>query len=100
MRKRTVINGKVLRTPSLSRYDNMRVETVDTQTADPMGFNLEFVKDAPRTWARDKALLVALGVNGEVPLMQALENAGLAWDMKPASVVAANDNHEIAAKAA
>lgn len=106
MRGRHVINGKVMRTPSLSAYDNMKPRPeghAEPAPIAPFGETLHLNKDAPRTQPRDYALLVALGVNGEVPLAQARVNAGL--DPWPATTawlaeIAANDNHEIAAKAA
>lgn len=98
MAKRSVIGGKVMRTPSLERYDDRmppkETSAVPQVVVEQVGYKEAFFleKDAPRTWARDKALLVALGVNGEVPFETAAANAGL--------LIAANDNHKIAAIAA
>lgn len=137
-------NGrKIEKRPSLSQYDNMKPRA-DHEVAQDVaaigGYNQAFVKDAPRTQGRDKALLVALGVDGDVPLEQAAKNAGLTrgvWSNGRSAVInyagrqrkmpddgglgepkrkfsetfsgvnmmiehflGANDNHEIAAKAA
>jgi hypothetical protein len=112
---RTVINGKVMRTPTLSRYDGMvpKPEPVFTAATATGEFNQQFVKDGGRTWERDKAELVAFGVDGDVPLAQAWVNAGLdappgytlrdwRWLVRQidAGLIGANDNHKIAAKAA
>ena len=95
----TIINGgrKVSRKPSLSVHDNRKPPSASADPAYAAQFNTYHDKDAGRTHARDKALLVALGVDGDVPLEQALKNAGLEWDWDPR---AANDNAKLAAKAA
>src|SRR5690348_11373929 len=79
MTGRTVIGGKVMRAPDLERLDRVVYrEPIDATPAAPVTkTNLFLDKDAPRTWARDKAELVALGVDGDVPLAQARVNAGL-----------------------
>ena len=114
MTRRVVIGGKVMRAPSLEELDERRPVAANAAPAnpeehDPRAFKVSLYldKDAPRTWARDKAELVALGVNGEVEFGRAVVNADLdlisntggvkrAWrSPKPA-----NDNHKIAAEAA
>jgi hypothetical protein len=80
-------NGKHANAPSLTRYDNMR-----PSTAAPTATSL--YREVKNTHDADVALLEALGVDGDVPLAQARINAGL--DLART----ANDNHEIAAKAA
>lgn len=99
--------------PGLDRYDAVPplsaaadakiASSVLSKNSAPYDYTNDFKaglyleKDAPRTHGRDKALLVALGVDGSVPLAQARVNAGL-----DAAVVwreAANDN-ELVAKAA
>ena len=106
---RAVINGKVMRAPSLTGYDN-RKPRADVEVATPLSttgeYNQAFLKDAPSTRPRDKALLVALGVDGDVPLAQARVNAGLSapgqtGESGPEMIapLSANDN-ELAVKAA
>lgn len=81
---------KVSKKPTLESYDN-RAPMTEAQQAS-LGFargafTQDLVRDMPSTRSRDYALLVELGVNGEVPLAQAMVNAGLA----------ANDNDKFAA---
>ncbi len=119
MSKLAVIGGKRMRAPDLERLDAMvpARQTSDTAAASGDGdrsrafkAGIYLDKDAPRTWARDKALLVALGVDGAVPFHVAAKNAGLvhaggALDRHGKQIAlhvcrAANDNHKIAAEAA
>ena len=74
-----IINGgrKVSRKPSLSIYDNRKPPTAGADPAYDAVYAGRFDSDAPRTWAQDRALLVSLGVNGEVPFFEAAVNAGL-----------------------
>lgn len=91
--------GKLWRRPALDRYDNMPPD------ASPLSQHLQ---NYPSTHDRDKALLVALGVDGDVPLAQAMVNAGLAPIVRLADLDIlsaalgwpANDNHTQAAAAA
>lgn len=79
---------KASKLPSLDYYDNIppcRGNVIDASRSID-----NFLKEYPRTHGRDKALLVALGVDGDVPLMQARMNAGLPLE-------AANDNDKISA---
>lgn len=112
MTSRLVISGKVVRTPSLEVYD--AVQPSVEPAAEPLllrGAGMFLQPDGPRSWAFDKALLVSLGVDGSVPFETAARNAGLPMidfrasrgrvTMRHATrIVAANDNHKIAAKAA
>lgn len=79
-----------MRTPS---YESASFSSPAAQHAASiaLGINQEYVAHDDRTHARDKAMLVAFGVNGEVPFEVAVASAGL--------TVAANDNfrHAIAA---
>lgn len=113
MTSRAVINGKVMRTPTLEVYDAARTVAAETAqvSPSPRGTGMFLQADGPRSWADDKALLVSLGVDGSVPFEQARVNAGLVVidfhasrgrvTMRHATrIVAANDNHKIAAKAA
>lgn len=71
---------KAQRKPGLDFYDNKRPAAVIQVSADaPTEYKAGLVleKEYPSTHTRDKALLVALGVNGEVPLDQAMATAGL-----------------------
>lgn len=118
MTKRSVIAGKVMHTPD---YDVRRVPAepdavvgAAARSDASASFKVGLYSDGGRTWARDKALLVALGVDGDVPLAVARVNAGLDGKRKwlhetpcgqkimvPFAVLmsAANDN-ELAVKAA
>lgn len=92
MGKRTVVNGKVMRTPNLGAYDNRRGYPHELhqpeQVMPDFKAALSLEKEMPSTRNADYALLVALGVNGEVPFHVAAAIAGL--------VVAANDNFKYA----
>jgi len=102
-----------MRTPSLGTYDGRRGKAElhqPDQVMPDFKAALGFEKDYPSTRDADYALLVRLGVNGEVPLAQAMANAGLlasggivGRDGKASAWFAsrpANDNHEQAAVAA
>lgn len=102
MAKRAVVNGKVMRTPSTENYD-ARVQIVDTlhqpdEVVPDFKSALSLDKEYPSTHTEDKALLVALGVNGEVPFFDAAANAGLPVVGCERGVLfamrAANDNFE------
>lgn len=106
-----VISGgrKVPKKPNLGAYDNRRPPSASADPAYNDQFNGSLYADAPRTQPQDKALLVALGVNGEVPFDQARRNAGLNAVRTKAdgsrhalrmNFVAANDNTKLAARAA
>jgi hypothetical protein len=90
MRRPAVVKGKVMRTPS---YEDVSYSSPAAQQVENIvfGFNQDYVAHDARTHTRDKALLVSLGVDGDVPFDVAVANAGL--------LVAANDNfkHAIAA---
>ncbi len=94
MARRAVINGKVQRAPSLGAYDNRRLKVTELHSPHEVAPNfkaaLSFDKDYPSTRSADKALLIALGVDGDVPLEQARINSGL--DMAPP----ANENFSLA----
>ena len=106
MAKRAVVNGKVMRTPS---YEDASLSSPAAQrVADiVLGVNQEYVAHDDRTHTRDKALLVALGVNGEVPFFDAAANAGIpvvgcergVLFANRGSWIAANDNHRYAVAA-
>jgi hypothetical protein len=100
-----------MRTPSTEGYDSRppqpdRLHQPD-QIVPDFKSALSLEKDYPSTHTRDKALLVALGVNGEVSFFDAAANAGLpvvgcergVLFANRGSWVAANDNrrHAIAA---
>lgn len=100
-------------TPNLGAYDSRKFRASDLHMPDQMAPDfkaaLSFDKDYPSTRDADYATLVALGVNGEVPLAQAMRNAGLASETEEYVLrgrvslvfdVPANDNHEQAAIAA
>ena len=100
---KTLVGGKVARMPDLEGRDTRPTREIGADDQFLFGAN---VKDYPSTHGRDKALLIALGVDGDVPIAQARLNAGLPADgSRPAMLrrgewVAANDNHEQAAIAA
>lgn len=108
---------KVPRRPSLDRYDNMSYRPMPSaaDTTSDFGTFLGLERDYPSTHDRDRDLLIALGVDGNVPLAQARVNmfrskfyAGKvsANDVRaelglpPIHPIPANDNHELAAQAA
>lgn len=110
-------NGKVPRRPSLDRYDgavysSLVIQSAPAEMVSDYQSSLSLEKDAPRTHKRDKALLIKLGVDGDVPLAQARINAGLMFmgvDLSSApdiccdqfgNILHANDNNEQAANAA
>ena len=68
MARRIVIGGKVMRAPDLELHD---LREVGGQAP------LFLAAAGERTRDQDKALLVRLGVDGDVPLAQARINAGL-----------------------
>lgn len=78
MTKRSVIAGKVMRTPD---YDSKRFHAEPDASApmssDPAQFKVGLYEDDERTWERDKATLKGMGVDGTVSLAQARINAGL-----------------------
>lgn len=96
MAKRSVILGKVMRAPE---YDDFRPPAVAGNDiglpSTPTFKNTLFLeKDINGERDRAKALLVRLGVDGDVPLAQARINAGLP------PIWAANDNDKQRAVAA
>lgn len=100
MSRRSTINGKVLRTPSLGSYDDRSLRSAGLHHPDHVAPDFKAAmaleREYPSTRNADYALLVALGVNGEVPLDQALRNAeiGRYWGGVPV-----NDNLEHAVAA-
>lgn len=111
MRRLSVINGKRMRAPS---YDDKTMSAPVIGGADDasteFGSFLGLEREYPSTHDRDRDLLIALGVDGTVPLAQARRNAATAnyyGGITPNDAVAymrslrpANDNHELAAQAA
>lgn len=112
MTQRFVVKGKVMHTPTVGRYDAMKPkpEVSTTVATDTRAYSRELVKDRPSTRDTDYALLVRLGVNGEVPLVQAMVNAGLVVldgltegsppKRRIVAIHANNDNYAVSAKAA
>ncbi len=111
------IYGKVLPAPHLDALDarvpRKNPSIVDTPYVEAISItSLYLDKDAPRTWARDKAELVAFGVDGDGPFDEAADNSGMTTRGQQGGVKfanktglwrlphASNDNHKIAAKAA
>lgn len=102
----SIRHGKVPRRPSLEELDGRAPREDEASTAaGGHRTNDHLFADAGRTWPRDKALLIVLGVDGDIDLAQARQNAdgrfaiqlGDGWLVMPA---AANDNSRIAARAA
>lgn len=84
-------NGKVPRRPSLERYDTRRI-TFDAQSS--CHLEVQIVNDSRnendrrREVATNRCALRALGVDGDVPLAQAMANAGLSGRVVLATNVA------------
>ncbi|CAH1657070.1 hypothetical protein CHELA1G11_11216 [Hyphomicrobiales bacterium] len=65
--------------PSLDHYDNRDYDNATLLTGDAWANDALYISMTEgRTHARDKALLKQFGVDGSVPLHQAMINAGLA----------------------